>query len=101
AYYKKHYVPRNMVLVVVGPVPVAQVRSMAADVFGRLPDVAAPPRPFTPIPSLAGGRRDDVPRPEQEAGLGLAWQAPATRLEAEDITAVDLLTYILGDDPSS
>jgi zinc protease len=80
---------------------VAQVRSLAIDVFGRLATTAAPPRPSTPIPSLAGGRRDDVPRPEQEAGLGLSWQAPATRLAADEITAVDLLTYILGDGPSS
>jgi len=101
AYYKKRYVAPNMVLVVVGPLPVAQVRSLATDVFGRLAATAAPPRPSTPIPSLAGGRRDDVSRPEQEAGLGLAWQAPATRLAADEITAVDLLTYILGDGPSS
>jgi zinc protease len=48
-----------------------------------------------------GGRREDVPRPEQQAYLGLAWQAAATRLAAEEIPAVDLLTYILGDGPSS
>jgi zinc protease len=45
--------------------------------------------------------RDDVPRPEQSAYLGIAWQAAATRVASEDITAVDLLTYILGDGPSS
>jgi zinc protease len=45
--------------------------------------------------------RDDVPRPEQSAYVGMAWQAAATRVAAEDITAVDLLTYILGDGPSS
>jgi zinc protease len=101
AYYKKHYVPRNMVLVVVGPVPAARVRALAADTFGRLSGPAASPRPAPAVPSLAGGRRDDVPRPERQAGLGLAWQAPGTRLAAEDITAVDLLTYILGDGPSS
>jgi predicted Zn-dependent peptidase len=101
AYYKKRYVPQNMVLVVVGPVPVARTRALADEVFGRLAGPAAPPRPAPPIPSLAGGRRDDVRRPEQQAGLGLAWQAPGTRIAAEDITAVDLLTYILGDGPSS
>jgi zinc protease len=101
AYYKQRYVPQNMVLVVVGPVPVARVRALATEVFGQLFAPAAPPRPAAPIPSLAGGRRDDVPRPEQEAGLGLSWQAPATRLAADDMTAVDLLTYILGDGPSS
>ena len=101
AYYKKRYVPQNMVLVVVGPVPVARTRALADEVFGRLAGPAAPPRPAPPIPSLAGGRRDDVRRPEQQAGLGLAWQAPGTRIAAEDITAVDLLTSILGDGPSS
>jgi predicted Zn-dependent peptidase len=101
AYYQKRYVPQNMVLVVVGPVPVAQARALAAEIFGRLAGPPAPPRPTTAIPSLTGGRRDDVPRPEQQAVLGLAWQAPGTRIAAEDITAVDLLTYILGDGPSS
>jgi zinc protease len=33
--------------------------------------------------------------------LGLAWHAAATQMAAEDIPAIDLLTYILGDGPSS
>jgi len=101
AYYTTHYVPQNMVLVVVGPVPVTRVRALAAETFGRLSGPAASPRAVPPLPSLAGGRRDDVPRPEQQAGLGLAWQAPGNRIAAADITPVDLLTYILGDGPSS
>jgi zinc protease len=101
AYYKKHYVPRNMTLVVVGPVTPAQVRPLAAATVGRLagPPPARPPA--TPVPRLAGGRREDVRRPERQAYLGLAWQAAATGMAAEDIPAVDLLTYILGDGPSS
>jgi predicted Zn-dependent peptidase/DMSO/TMAO reductase YedYZ heme-binding membrane subunit len=101
AYYKKHYVPRNMTLVVVGPVTPAQVRPLAAATVGRL----AGPGPARPapaaVPALAGGRREDVRRPEQQAYLGLAWQAAATGMAADDISAVDLLTYILGDGPSS
>jgi zinc protease len=90
-----------MVLVVVGPMTAAQVRPLAAATFGRLTGPAgARPQP-TPVPPLTGGRRDDVTRPEAQAYLGLAWQAAATRLAAEDISAVDLLTYILGDGPSS
>jgi zinc protease len=101
AYYKKHYVPRSMALVVVGPVTPAQVRPLVTATFARLggPPAARPPAP--PVPPLTGGRRDDVPRPEQQAYLGLAWQAAATGVAAEDIQAVDLLTYILGDGPSS
>jgi zinc protease len=101
AYYKKHYVPRNMTVVVVGPLTAAQVRPPVAATFGRL-DGTAPARPApSPVPPLAGGRREDVRRPEQQAYLGLAWQAAATGAAAEDIPAVDLLSYILGDGPSS
>jgi zinc protease len=101
AYYKKHYVPQNMALVVVGPMTAAQVRPLAAATVGRLtgPPAARPTAP--PVAPLTGGRRDQVTRPEQQAYLGLAWQAASTRVVAEDIPAVDLLVYILGDGPSS
>ena len=101
AYYKKHYVPQNMTLVVVGPLTAAQVRPLAQATFGALSGPAAGRRSAQAVPSLAGGRRDQVARPEQQAYLGLAWQAAATALASEDISAVDLLTYILGDGPSS
>jgi zinc protease len=101
AYYKKQYVPHNMTLVVIGPLTAAQVRPLVQATFGRLTGPAAPQRSTPPVPSLAGGRRDDVPRPEQQAYLGLAWHAAATHMAAEDIPAVDLLSYILGDGPSS
>ena len=100
-YYKQHYVPANMTLVVIGPLTAAQVRPLAEATFGRLAGPAAAPRPAASVPSLAGGRRDQLARPEQQAYLGLAWQAAATRMASEDISAVDLLTYILGDGPSS
>src|SRR2546425_3003410 len=74
AYYKKHYVPRNMTLVVVGPLTAAQVRPLAQATFGRLtgPPTARPAG--VRVPSLAGGRRDEGTRPEQQAYLGPAWQ---------------------------
>ncbi|MEK7384866.1 MAG: pitrilysin family protein [candidate division NC10 bacterium] len=99
AYYKKRYVPRNMVLVVVGAVTLAEVHALAAETFGRRGG-AAPARPaLPPPPALDRSRRVDVPRAEKQAYLGLAWRAAATG--NEDIYAVDLLTYILGDSPSS
>jgi zinc protease len=101
AYYKKYYVPGNMALVVVGPLTPAEVRPLVAETFGRLVG-AAPARPVAPpVPPLAGGRHEDVRRPEQQAYLGLAWHAAATGVASEDIPAVDLLTYVLGDGPSS
>ena len=97
AYYKKHYVPANMVLVVVGAVTPVQVRDVAADTFGRLTG-PAPVRPAVPPPTRIGAPQD-VRRSEQQAYLGLAWHAAATG--NTDIYAVDLLTYVLGDSPSS
>jgi zinc protease len=101
AYYKKHYVPQSMALVVVGPLAPAQIRPLAQATFGALTAPRAARPPAAPVPSLAGGRRDQISRPEQQAYLGLAWHAAATGVGSEDISAVDLLTYILGDGPSS
>lgn len=99
AYYRKFYTPRNMVLVVVGAVDPAAVERAAGQVFGRLTG-AAPPRPaLSPPPPLGPERRADLRRPERQAYLGMAWRTAATN--HRDVYAVDLLTYILGDGPSS
>ena len=99
AYYRRYYQPDAMVLVVVGAVDPGQVRRRAAATFGRLTGRADPRPALPPVPSLAGGRRADVERPERQAYLGLAWQTSPTN--QPDVYAVDLLTYILGDSPSS
>lgn len=99
AFYHKHFVPKNMVLVVVGAVDPAHVRPIVDATFGRIPAVPPPPRESPPVPALDRNRRADVRRAEQQAYLGLAWKTAPTG--SEDIYAVDLLTYILGDSPSS
>jgi zinc protease len=99
AYYKKQYVPANMALVVVGAVTPAEARAVAAETFGRLTGPAPVRRVAAPVARLAAGAGQDVRRPEQQAYLGLAWHAAPTG--NTDIYAVDLLTYILGDGPSS
>jgi predicted Zn-dependent peptidase/DMSO/TMAO reductase YedYZ heme-binding membrane subunit len=99
AYYTKHYVPGNMVLVVVGAVTPAEARAVAAETFGRLTG-PAPVRPAAPPPNpLTARAGEDLRRSEQQAYLALAWYAAPTG--NTDIYAVDLLTYILGDGPSS
>jgi zinc protease len=99
AYYKKRYTTGNMAVAVVGAVPVAQARALVSGTFGQLPPGEAPRQPLPAVPKLDGRHRVDVPRTEQQAYLGLAWSAPAT--SDPDTYAVDLLTYILGDSPSS
>jgi zinc protease len=99
AYYRKYYVPRHMAVVAVGAVNPAEVRRLAQATFGRL-DGTGPSRPVAPpLPAPDSRRKDDVPRTEQQAYLGLAWRTSAT--DEKDVYAVDLLTYILGDSPSS
>ncbi len=99
AYYKKRYVTTNIAVMVVGAVPVTEARALVAGSFGRLPPGAAPRASLPPVPKLDRTHQVDVPRSEQQAYLGLAWSAPAT--SDQDTYAVDLLTYILGDSPSS
>jgi zinc protease len=98
-YYRRQYVPRNMVLVVVGAVTPAEVREVAQAVFGRLSAPSAARAPQPPLPALDASRRLDIRRSEQQAYLGMAWRGAPTG--NEDIYAVDVLTYILGDSPSS
>jgi len=98
-YYKKYYVPSNMVLVAVGAVPHADVRAAVDAAFGKLPAGKVVRANPGPAPTLTGGRRLDVPRPEQQASLTMGWRAPGGN--DPDTYAVDLLTYILGDSPSS
>ncbi|MGH7313723.1 MAG: M16 family metallopeptidase, partial [Candidatus Rokuibacteriota bacterium] len=99
AYYRKYYVPRHMVLVAVGAVRPDEVRRLALATFGRL-EGTGPLRPMVPaLARLEGRRQIDVPRTEQQAYLGLGW--PTAPTNHTDVYAVDLLTYILGDGPSS
>jgi zinc protease len=99
AYYRKHYVPRNMVLVVVGAVTPTQVRALADRTFGKLEGPAPARAETAKPPAVTKLRSVDLRRDEQQAYLGLAWQAAPTG--DSDIYAVDLLTYILGDGPAS
>ena len=99
AFYRKHYVPASMVLVVVGPVAHAELRPLVDRTFGRLQGPAPPARAAAPVPGLDTRRTEDVRRPERQAYLGMSWQAAA--IASEDVFAVDLLTYILGDGPAS
>src|SRR6266704_2101212 len=99
AFYRKYFVPKNMVVVVIGAVKPAEVRSAVAAAFGKIPSRPGGRPELPPPPAIDATRRVDVSRPEKQAYLGLAWKTAPTG--NEDIYPVDLLTYILGDSPSS
>jgi predicted Zn-dependent peptidase len=99
AYYRKHYVPANMTVVVVGAVGPRQAHRLVSAAFGRLSATPASPVAVPVARAVPQRRTRDVARPEQQAYMGLGWMAPA--ISGDDVFAVDLLTYILGDSPSS
>ncbi len=98
-YYKRHYVPDNMTLVVVGAVDATEIRAAVDDSFAKVPAAGYRRRSLPPLAPLAGLRRREVSRSEQQAYLALGWSAPA--LSDEDVFAADLLASILGGSRSS
>jgi zinc protease len=98
-YYARHYTPENMAVVVVGPIEPAAVRAAVQRTFGRAPATGYRRAPgATPAPLTARISRN-VDRPEQQAVLGLGWQAPRT--DNPESFAVDLLVSVLGGTESS
>lgn len=97
-FYKRHYAPEHMALVVAGPVDREHVRAVAARHFGSIPRAGrerARPGP----PPMAEARRETIARPERQAALGLGWIAPP--IGDPDMAAVDLLAHVLGGSRSS
>jgi zinc protease len=99
AYYRLHYTPSNMALVVVGPVRPADVKAIVEGVFGPQANSGFKRGPAPGARTLSGRSARDVERPEQQAMLGMAWIAP----KADDVSgyAIDLLTTIIAGTESS
>ena len=98
-YYRKHYVPANMTIVVVGAVTPRQVKPLLEAAFARLATKPTSRASVTMATPLSRPVQAELKRPEKQAYLGLAWKAAP--ISGEDVFAVDLLTYILGDSPAS
>ena len=99
AYYRARYVPNNLVVVVVGDVDVAAVRSAVDQHFGaaprsRLAPVLVPAEPPQLAPRVEH-RHEDV----EVTRCVLAWPIPG--LVHDDSPALDLLATILGHGDSS
>jgi zinc protease len=99
AFNHRYYTPENMTLVVVGPVQAKAVRALVDETFGKRPRTGYTPPPNPPLKPITDIRRVKVDRPEQQAYLVLAWQAPS--LSEPDAAALDLAATILGGSESS
>ncbi len=98
-YYKRHYVPDNMVLVVIGAVDPAEIRAAVARSFGKVPAAGYRRQPLPPQPWLETVGRREVSRNEKQAHLALGWSAPG--VDHPDAFALDLFASILGGSKSS
>ena len=98
-YYKRHYVPENMTLVVAGPVDAGAIRGVVARTFGSAPPTGYTRKALPGPPAMPSPRRVTIERPERQAFLGLAWGAPA--VGDRDMYAVEILAHILGGSRTS
>ena len=76
-HYRRHYIPNNATLVVVGDVDVDDVLRGVERKFGRIPAEPGTHRQTTVEPVQVGERRVVVERPGTTAYLKAAWHAPA------------------------
>jgi zinc protease len=98
-YYKRHYVPENMTLVVAGPVDAGAIRAMVTRTFGSAPRTGYARKELPGPPATPSARRLTIERAERQAYLGLAWGAPA--LADREMYAVEILAHILGGSRTS
>ena len=77
-YYRRHYVPNNATLVIVGDVDTDAALKRVEHYFGGIPASASPaPRHFTVEPEQTGERRVTLRREGTTAYLKVGYHAPA------------------------
>jgi zinc protease len=92
-YYRRHYVPNNATLVVVGDVDPKDAMKRVAHHFGPIQPRTLERRAHTAEPDQLGERRVTVSKPGTTAYLKVAYHAPA--LGDVDFFAVILLDAVL------
>lgn len=98
-FFKRHYTPSRMTLIVVGDIAPSRVFSQAQKVFGRVSKKSNP----RPVRIAEAERRslkvklvyDDI----HEAHVGAAWHIPA--VAHRDVPALDALASVMGQGESS
>jgi len=100
-FYRRHYAPGNMAMIIVGDVALEDMRKVAVEKFGGFE------RAFEP--ELRSGERDavyaafgdgELRRDLHECYGALSWPAPALR-DADEAVALDVLQCVLGEGHAS
>lgn len=94
SFFKKHYVPKNMVLVLAGDFEVNEARQLVEKYFGDFTGPDYQPRPRQQEPKQTAPRAWSGTRDVRQNRLRLGFHIP--QASHEDIPALDLLSIILG-----
>ncbi|MEM1296048.1 MAG: pitrilysin family protein [Verrucomicrobiota bacterium] len=98
-FYRRHYVPNNMFMVVSGPVDAKKLSKEIDKVFGGVKRAPLPPVILPPEPRQRGRRINHVEGSTQHTQLRLLWHGP--NVTDSETGALDLFSSILGSGRSS
>jgi predicted Zn-dependent peptidase len=76
-FYRRHYVPSNAVLAVVGNFDADDVKQRVGELFGNFPATPPTPLPHTHEPEQWGERRLELLGGGASSHFEIAWRAPA------------------------
>lgn len=99
AFFKKHYVPTNAILVVAGRVQVEEVKVLAEKWFGPIPGGIKPQRNLTPEPEQVEDRRMEISADVPSNRIYFTYSVVG-RYDS-GYHAIDLLSDLLGRNESS
>lgn len=94
AYYRKYYVPNNMVVTVVGDVDTKQVLNQLTELFKDFKSGQIEPTPAIELPKLKKAKRIDIEREVSQTYLYLGFPTPP--LNSKDSAALEVLRVLLG-----
>jgi zinc protease len=94
-YYRRHYIPNNAILVIVGDVNTDDALRQVERHFGRVEPGPLPPRPRTIEPEQGGERRVTIRKEGTAAYLKVGYHAPAVA-DARFVPALMLDAILTG-----
>jgi len=93
-YYRKWYVPNNMILVASGDLAAGEFFQAAGELFGPYPRKPYPVADIPPEPAQIGGREAEEEMDVAQARIALAFHIPS--LHSPDLYPLDVLALLAG-----
>lgn len=93
-WYQRFYHPANAVLVIVGAVTGAEVRTLAERFYGPIAAGEEYPRPTPGLADAPGERRQVLRLPVQVPNLYMAWNVPTLITHPDDFYALTMLSGV-------